>query len=53
MNEPIKEKIKDIKKPNIFQYLRLRIGMKLYKWGIIKGWDMDCLTGKVYFSWFK
>jgi len=48
-NAPIFEFLGDEPKPSIFEYVRIRIGMKLYKWGIIKGWSYNFVEGKTEF----
>jgi len=39
----------NLPKPSIWQYLRIRIGMRLYKWRILKGWDYDPINNKTHF----
>jgi hypothetical protein len=52
MYEPsIEERLKDVKKPSIFTYLKIRLAIKLYKYGLIKGWDYAPLENKCYIQW--
>jgi len=43
--------LEDMPRPSLYEYVRLRIGMKLYKWGIIKGWSYSPIDNKTYFYW--
>ena len=45
--------LSDVPKLSIWGYIRLRVGMKLYKWGIIKGWYYCGIKKKVFFVWSK
>ena len=51
-NDPLPDYLlNNMEKPSFFIYIMIRIGMKLYKWGIIKGWSYDPINNKYHFHW--